>query len=358
MGAKGSSGHLLKGKKIINNYEKNNSNKIEIKFFNNIIDDSYARYIKRNSFCIFKSIEEILYLVYSTINYSIVFYNMIDSKKINIIKNAHNKHITNFRYFLDSSNERDLLLSISLDNLNLKIWNVNRCECLLNIEKVYEKGGLHSASFLNYNNQIYIIVGNENLDNCENIKVFDLNGNLVKEINNSNYNVNYIDIFYDSQNNKIYILICNDDNVKSYDYKLNKIYKIYGEEIENYYEEIDNYHNYLIINKNEELIESNTNGTIQIWDFHSARLLRKIKDPCDSFQCFCFLNNKYLLAGLNKNNLSLIEIKSGKAIKNLIGHKEEIIEIINIDHPKYGHILITQGYGEDYIKLWKINTIN
>ena len=358
MGAKNSSRHLPNDKKKLDTSEKNNSDKITIKFLNNIIDDSFAQYIKRNSFCIFKSIEDILYLVYSTKNNSIVFYSMIDCKKIKIITNAHNQHITYFRHFLDSSNKRDLLLSISLDELNIKIWNVNLFECLLNIEKVYEIGGLHSACFLNFNNQIYIIAGHENFNDCENIKVFDLNGNLIKKINNSNNNVNYIDIFYDTPNNQIYVLVCNDDNIKAYDYKFNNLYQFYGNKNKKYFKEKDNYHSYLIINKNKELIESNTNGTIQIWDFHSATLLQKIKVRCKDLHCFCFLNNKYLLAGCNKNDLSLIEIKSGKAIKNFNDHKEEVVEIINIDHPKYGQILITQGHGEDYIKLWKIEQNN
>ena len=336
------------------NCEKDNSKEHTIEFLNNIIDDSFAQYIKNDSFCIFKSIEDILYLIYSTKNNSIIFYNIVDSKKMNTIKNAHTQHITSFRHFLDNFNKRDLILSISLDDLNLKIWNVNCCECLLNIDKVYEEGGLHSACFLNYNEQIYIIVGNENLYDTKNIKVFDLNGNLVKKINDSNYNVNYIDIFYDIHNSKIYILVCHDDNVKSYDYKDNVIYKIYDDENEKYSIDKDNYHKYLIINNKEELIESAKNGIIKIWDFHSARLIQKIKVNCDTLHCFLFLNTKYLLAGFDNQILSLIEIKRGKSIKNFYCHKEEVVEIVKINHPKYGQSIITQGFGEDSLKLWKL----
>ena len=48
----------------------------------------------------FKSINtfDILYLIYTNENKSILFFDLINNKKIIEIKNAHNKFITNFRY--------------------------------------------------------------------------------------------------------------------------------------------------------------------------------------------------------------------------------------------------------------------
>ena len=196
----------------------------KLKFLKNIVNDSFSKFIKMNTFSIFNSIYDILYLVYSTENISLILYNMIDNKKIGEIKNSHNKYITNIRHYLDNYNKRDLIISISLEDNNLKLWNINNYDCLLNIENVNNNGRLFSACFLNDNDKIYIITSN--VDE-EPIKIFDLNGKIVKKINN--YCVHFIDTYYDINNSKIYILTCNKDCIKSYDYINNKEYHIYSE---------------------------------------------------------------------------------------------------------------------------------
>ena len=153
----------------------------KIVFLNDLANYAYAKYTKFNTFCTFKSIDDIFYLVYSTRNKSIIFYNLINDKKINEIKNAHGEYITNFRYYLDISNKRNLITSISLEDNNIKLWNINNLECLLNIEHANEDGGLLSACFLNDNNNIYIVTSNENYQDVEPVKIFDLNGNLIKK---------------------------------------------------------------------------------------------------------------------------------------------------------------------------------
>ncbi len=66
------------------------------------------------------------------------------------------------------------------------MWNIYNFECLLNIEKINKKRELYSACFLNINNNIYIITSNYNwYCKTEPIKVFDFQGNKIKEINDS-----------------------------------------------------------------------------------------------------------------------------------------------------------------------------
>ena len=83
----------------MNNYEEYNKNPNNIDFCNCIINDSYAEYIKQNTFCVFKSIYDIFYLIYTSKNNSIIFYNILDNKKINEIKNIHKNYITNYRHY-------------------------------------------------------------------------------------------------------------------------------------------------------------------------------------------------------------------------------------------------------------------
>ena len=87
--------------------------------------------------------------------------------------------ISNFIHYLDIKKKRDLLISISCFDNNIKLWNINNFECIYNFEKVNEGGRLLSACFLNFKNNIYIATSNfdnEWIDNTELIKVFDFNG--------------------------------------------------------------------------------------------------------------------------------------------------------------------------------------
>ena len=237
--------------------EKSNNNTIEkaytstnpenINFFYELTYDSESYYAFGNTFCVFKSIDDIFYLVYSNKN-SILSYNIIDNTKINEIKNANdkNKFITNFRHYFDKTNNRDLLISISAWDNSIKLWDVSTWECLNDIKNINYSGYLYSATFLYDNNNIYIITINHaknyyynnnfffynkynynQLGVSEGIKIFDLNGNKINYICDSYDNAYYIDTYYDNNLKKLYIITGNIDSVKSYDYHENKVYHIY-----------------------------------------------------------------------------------------------------------------------------------
>ena len=265
---------------IILLYSENNNNKDKIN--NNldsniieVVNNSYSRWRFDNTFCVFKSINNMLYLIYANKQMSIISYDLFNNKKINEIKKAHAKFISNFRHYFDIMNRRDLILSISCENCNIKIWNINNMECLLNLENVNSFQYLNSACFLNDDNQSYILSTNCNWSGtCDPIKIFDINGNKIKEINNSNDNTLFIDIYYDNKFSKKYILTANNNNVKSYDYNKNIIYHIYDDN--NSY---DVCHRSIIIYESNniiKLVESSQDGLIRVWDFHSGTLLKTI----------------------------------------------------------------------------------
>ena len=58
-----------------------------------------------------------------------------------------------------------LLLSISCNDNNIKIWNVNNFECLVDIKKVNESGFLDSACILKDNKENYIVTGRKSDNN-------------------------------------------------------------------------------------------------------------------------------------------------------------------------------------------------
>ena len=321
----------------------------DIELFNNLTKDSYAYGGVDNTFCIFKSIDNIIYLIYANEKLSIVGYDLIKNQKINEVKNAHKKYITNFRYNLDEDNKRDLILSISYDDNNIKLWNVKNFECLFNIEHANDYGYLYSACFLNDNNQLYIITSNFCYSNeHQPIKVFNIIGNKIKEINDLKENVIYIDSYYDKILSLNYIITGNNGYILSYNYNTNQLYHKYCNN--------DNKGHFSIIinNINEDLnlIESSCDGNIRIWGFHSGILLKIINVSNSGLNGISLWDEDFSFIGCDDKKIKILDLKKMNIIKNLIGHNNEVITIKKIIHPLYGECLISQGLENDQIKLW------
>jgi len=117
----------------------------------------------------------------------------MNNKKKCEIKNAHKQYITNFRHYLDNINKNDLIISISAQDNNKKLWSLNNYDCLLNIQNIRKDRYLYSAFFLNDNNQIYIITSNFTYALPEPIKLYNLERNIIKEIKDSSDRVHFID---------------------------------------------------------------------------------------------------------------------------------------------------------------------
>ena len=231
---------------------------------------------------------------------AIISYDLINNKNINEIKKAHKELITSFRYFYDNKENRNLLISISNNDNNIKIWNIINFECLLNLKKIYIKGNLESACFIT--DKIYIYIATSNYYYNENIniiiKIFDLKGNQIKEINDSNKKVNFIVSYQDINLEKNYLITCNKGYSKSYDYDENKEYHIYDDNDNESQSHISG-----IINNEEKivkLIESSRDGNIRIWNFHNGDLLDKINIH-ESLFGICLGNNDYLFSCCGDN---------------------------------------------------------
>ena len=331
-------------------YHNNGSNPKAIKLLQNVNCTSFAELDIDNTFTAFKSINDILYLIYSTKNRSIICHDLGNQKIIKELKNCHNKYISNLRHYLDRINNQDFVMSVSSENNNLKVWNVNNWVCIVNIDNVNQNGYLYAACFLNDNDTNYIITSNANRKgDSENIKVFDFNGNNLKEIKGSNRSTLFIDTYFDDILRKNYILTGNLNYVKSFDYNKNELYHKYFEK--------DNKkcHGSIIIKTNEDiikLIESCSDGYIRIWNFHSAILYNKIKVSDDILYGMCLWNNNCLFVGSDDKNIKLVDLNNGICIKSLPGHNKPVLTIKKLIHPQYGEWLISQGLQDDKIKIW------
>jgi len=327
----------------------------KIKYLNDLINDAgYSPFINEE-FCIFKSIDNILYLIYVNKKNSIVSFNIIDNKKINEIKNAHDNYISNIKYIMDTTNKKELIISISND---IKLWNIKTIECLLMIKPAKEnlKKDIFIGCFLKNNKHIYIVLKSIAFFVFkEPIKVFNLKGKKVKEINNSKKEQTYyLDNYYDEKINKHYIIAAGVQNIKSYKFDENVIYKTYC------FKNSKNFvHFGFIINNDVLIIIGASLDGVYLWNFHSGVLLNLIKNKNKnyiSFSGICPWNDEYFFSACN-NDIELIKIDNNQKmipICKLTGHINKIKYVKKIIHPKYGECLISQDI-KGIIKLWVNN---
>ena len=331
--------------KYINNYKSPNSINTSI----NLIKDAYSYYEMDNTFIVFNSLNDISHIIYVKENNSIIDYNLTEQIIISEIKKAHEKIITGFNYYLDKQNKIDLIMSISAENCNIKIWNLKNWECISNLKEIYLTGCLFSSCFINDNNNIYIVTSNCAITSCP-IKIYSFKEQ-IKIIDNSNEETYFIDVYYEDEFNKIYIVTGNKGFVKSYDYYNNQLYKIY------YDKDLTKSHDSILVNKDIEdseiinLIDSCQNGFISIWNFHTGLLIHKINIGYNYLEGICFWNKKYLFAGGGDNSIKLIEIKSGLILKSLIGHKENVLSIKKNFNKKYGECIVSLA-NDGNINIW------
>ena len=333
----------------------------EVNSFINLTYDSFSYYNYDNSFIIFITITNELYLVYATEAKTIKCFNLLDKKPIIEIKDSNEniKYITNFRHFYDEYNKRDLLMSICGIKNNIKVWNVNNWDFIIELKDIYKTGNIFSACFINdnENKNIYLIASNCTLfKSSQCLKIFDLKGNYLKEIKKSNEKTYFIDIYYDIKQNTNYIVTVNKENIKAYIYEKNEMYKTYQEKKEKTPKLIiDDYHYNYVINDFEsilQLIECCDDGYIRIWDFHMANLIKKINVNKNCIYSLCLWNNKYLFGASEDKTIKLIDLKDGLLIKELGFNCDQLCTIKKIIHPDYGECLISQGYKKEQIKLW------
>ena len=336
-----------------------NSNK-ELKFYSqNIIDDSYANIALDNSFCVFNSYDNIIYIVYANHSKSIIFYNLLDNKIIKVIKNAHKEHITNFRHYFDNMSKIDYIISISAKDSNIKLWKINSSNYLFNIYG-YKKGYLDSACFLKNNNETFILLCNSytinKIDNSEGIKVLNFKGEVIKQIENSEERAYFIDSFYDKNSLKNFIITGNNGYLKSYDYNNNKLYYKYEDNNSNSDKDAKIGHFSAIIFEDKQmikLISSCFDGLVRIWDFNSALLLQKIDLKSGRLYGICLWDENNLLIGCEDNSMKLLNINDLKTITEFRGHQKPVITIKKITHNIYGECFLSGGLGKNgKIKLW------
>ena len=330
------------------------SNPTNISLYKELTQNSFYKWILDNTFCVFKSVQyDILYLIYSSNTRSIISYNLSALKIDAEIKYAHHdKDVSFYSYFIDKkNNNRELILSG--DYTAIKIWNFANWENLTTITKIYcgnlnNKRYINASCFMYYNSEIFILTCGNNLQDP--IKVFNLNGKKKNEITDKRESF-FIDTYYE---NDLYLLTANRHSITSYVYDENRIYHKYFEPSVN-----TGYHvSFLVVRTGgvTTIIESCYLFHVRIWDFHLARMLKKIRVGNNILRGICLWNENFLCVGSGDKSIKIVDLKNGVVTKTLGGNKLEICTVKKVNHPLYGECLISQGKLDDQIKMWFIKS--
>ena len=350
-------------KEEIRKNEKNlkKLNPLHFEFISNL-SKSEMNFRVDNTFEVFNSILGQMCLVYAfkleNKYNSIATYNIIDYKTMGVLRNAHREDITNFRHYLDKRNRRDLILSVSATDNNVRMWDINNLEFIITINNINRHGFTKSACILNFNNDLFIVTSNYSHSEVqEPIRLYNMDGYKIKEINYKNNQTYFIDIYHDKQFDIKYIITGNLGFVRTYNYTNDCKYHRYNDDDDEEYE----HYKVIIYNKdnNTKIISTGKERQIIIWDFHSTELINKIKVsdiPFDNLYGISLWNNNILVAGCG-NTLHIIDIKNEEVVNILIGHSYNIMTIKTIIHPIYGECIVSQELYNGQIKLWA-NQIN
>jgi len=335
-----------------------------INFPKNLTYDAFTYYNYTNTFLIFNSINNNkLFLVFTTQEKNVKIYDIIDKKLVLEIRNSteDNKQITNFRHFYDEYNKRDLIMFIIGIKNCIKIWDAYNWECILELKNIYKEGNIYSSLILNDNikNDLYIITSNCTLfKDSQPLKIYDLKGNFIKDIPDSNSKTFFLDIFHDIRHSKKYIISVNKEFVKSFDYEKNCCYKKYSDKPEGKKINFDGFFYSSVIkffddNDFIQLIVSGDDGFIRIWDFHEGNLIKKIETDKNCIFSLCLWNNDYLFGAGEDGRIKLIDLNAGVIINEIKGHNKMVCTIKKLIHPIYGECLVSQGFRKDQIILWR-----
>ena len=312
--------------------------------------DSFIDAYLGDSFCTFKSKNDIIYLIYTNRKKSIIFFDLNNNKRINEIKEAHKAYISNFKYYYDNIGKRELLISISCEDSNIKLWNINNFECVYNFEKIYDPvSATYSAVIFEEKGANYLITGNCNWDgDSENIKIFDLEGKEISTIDNKKDGILFLDMYYDEEKSKKYIITGTRSCIKTYDYDEKKQYREYCDKTFSYHISIVTFKDENIV----KMVESSNDGFIRIWNFHSGQMLKKIAASQNWLYGICLWNEQYLFVGSTNHFIMVVDLKNGKVVNQLQGHDKPVFTIQKINIPQLGDCLVSQGYKDAKIKIW------
>jgi len=326
-----------------------------INFIGELCNNSFSDFGLDYTFTVFNSKENIAYLVYSTNDISLIILDLTEMKLFRKIEKAHSRYISNIHHFYDDKTNSDIIMTVSYENNNIKLWDLCSSDVILNIKKVNPSYLLLSACFLKYNNTNCIVTSNGDLNTkikkISPIKLFDFKGKLISEINDSSYNTNFITTYYDSLTSQYFIITGNDGFINSYNLMENSFYLQFCDN------ETKCHRSLAVSNsgQNLELIDSCEDGIIRIYNFYTGELINRIFTGFTPLRGICIWDKDCFFIGCKDKTFKLVDLNKCIVIKSIKAHNDTVLTLKKINLPKYGNCLVSKGMNEDSINLWSVN---
>ena len=330
-------------------------------------------------YCIIKNNERLYQMAYCknkvySENYKtayIIIYNLVLNKIENKIYNAHKYgNIDYLKHYFNSSTKNHILLSScsyyqNPKHYEIKLWNISsnpimkilkikdcRCSCLLfKNEEFFIFGEQHKYD--NYNTYGYYYMS-----------VWNKNGNYIKKINkiNCDYSQTCYIYFIEATyfENKNYILISGRDYDKETkkNFHSSKCYNYDEDDIKTYKCDDNNYQ-IVCINLfkkgNDIYLITGSYEKINIFEFETTNLIKRIQLGEKSVNSLCSINEKYIIAS-NSLKIKIIDMEKYSVVKEYSEYFDDeeydIMGIEKIKIPEKGEFIIT--YSKYSIKILKI----
>ena len=317
----------------------------ELVFKQDICSNSHKTNSIDRVFCAFKSFNGEPLVVWGSTSLNIEFYDCNKDKIVKTIFQAHKQTIFSCRHYPDVRLRKDYIITSSNDR-SVKVWDITKDNYDLYISNVHNGYYIYSVSLLCHIHKEtnYIITSCPN----EKMKVWDFSGAYLRNFGQSNESTYFIDIFYNKIQKKYFIINANSNDVKSYHFETGDLYQKYKGTPQTW-------HMSAVVNDVNDifvLIESDGNGTIRIWNFDTAELLKSINSTNSiNLRGICLWNDRYLFAAGNDSQVKLFDLEEGKFVKTFTGHTSTVCTLEKIMHPKYGGCLISHAL-DGKLKIW------
>lgn len=315
--------------------------KNKVSIVENVFDYNF-----KNVFIAFRSISNELILLYVNNINEIVLYDLEKFQLLSNNFNSHNEMISFLKHFKDINNKRDIIVSISNIDCDVKLWEIKKSllSCIYDLGNVYVNGFVHGACFISFNSVIFLCVINyETPNKGDNIKLLNIETEKMFALKNTAQPIRQIETFIN--NKDILIIVCTPSCIKSYYFnpKLLTLYKEYSEK-----EKSTHIHFEIFSRKGfqAKIIDSDDKKIIRIWGLDSCDLLYKIDmnknknrniDDIDNYDDICLFNN-YLLI-YQDNCLKVLDINFLE-ITNCYKFSNNLEDIISIEHNRYGKCIL------------------
>ena len=316
----------------------------ELVFKQDICSNSHKTNSIDRVFCAFKSFNGEPLVVWGSTALNIEFYDCNKEKIVKTIYQAHKQTIFSCRHYADIRLRIDYIITSSNDR-SVKVWDATKDNYVLYIPNVHNGYYIYSVSLLCHLHQEKNFV----ITSCPNekMKVWSFTGMYMYNFGQSNESTYFIDVFYNKNQKKYFIINANSNDVKSYYFESGDLYHKYKGTPQTW-------HMSAVVNNINDifaLIESDGNGTIRIWNFDTAELLKSITAHSINLRGICLWNDKYLFAAGNDSQIKLFNLEEGKFVKSFKGHTSTVCTIEKIMHPKYGGCLISHAL-DGKLKIW------